>query len=49
MVWDSQLSLKFNKILSADIKTLIYYEPDISNRLQIKEIFGIGISYSLFE
>jgi hypothetical protein len=49
MVWDSQLILKFNKIFSANVRALIYYEPDLSNRLQLKEILGIGISYSIFD
>jgi hypothetical protein len=49
MVWDSQLILKFNKIFSANVRTLIYYEPNISTGIQLKEILGIGISYSIFE
>lgn len=49
MVWESQLFLKFNKFLSANIRTFVYYEPDISSRLQIKETMGVGISYRLFE
>jgi hypothetical protein len=49
MVWDNQVILKFNKIFSANVRTLIYYETDISSKIQLQEILGIGISYILFD
>jgi len=49
MTWESHLSLKFNKFFSANIRLFIYYEPDITEKIQIKEIMGVGFSYSFFE
>ncbi len=49
MVWDTRLSLKFNRFFSANVRTYLVYEPDVSLSLQIKEILGIGVEYSFFD
>ncbi len=48
MVWESELLLEFNRLFSANLKVNLYYEPDITLKMQIHEILGIGIRYDFF-
>lgn len=47
--WNMEMlvSMKVNKLISANLKTNLLYEDINSSEVQIKEFFGIGFSYKI--
>lgn len=47
LIWESLLALQFNKWLSVDLEVAALYDRDISEAVQVKEVFSIGASVEL--
>ncbi|MBN2347649.1 MAG: DUF3078 domain-containing protein [Bacteroidales bacterium] len=43
--WENKMNMKINDYLSTNILIHIIYDYDISNEIQLKEIFGVGLTY----
>jgi hypothetical protein len=48
VIWDSDLTTKITKFIAFNFNTKLVYDKDLSAKRQIKQVMGIGISYSLF-
>ncbi len=46
VAWDVVLGLKVNKYISANISASLLYDDDISNKVQFKEVVGVGFAYN---
>ena len=44
--WDALLSMKINDYLTTNISTQLIYDKDVIDKVQFKEIFTFGLSYS---
>lgn len=44
MMWENRLAMKVNSWLSVDVEADVLYDRDISTRLQLREVFRLGIS-----
>ncbi len=46
VAWDVVLGMKVNKYISANISASLLYDDDISNKVQFKEVIGVGFAYN---
>lgn len=44
LLWENQVIMKINSWLSAEVELVTLYDRDISDAVQIKEVFSLGIS-----
>jgi hypothetical protein len=49
VIWDSDLTTKITKFIAFNLNAKLVYDKDVSAKRQIKQVMGIGISYSLAE
>jgi hypothetical protein len=47
MNWENTLSAKVSEYVSVNLYLIFFYDKDISNKLQIKEILAIGFTYTM--
>jgi len=43
--WETGLSLKVNKLITATVSTQLVYDDDVVKRTQFKEVLGVGLGY----
>lgn len=43
--WESSLNMKVNKYITASITTTVFYDANVVERTQFKELLGIGFGY----
>ena len=43
--WESALNMKVNKYITASITTTVFYDANVIERTQFKELLGIGFGY----
>lgn len=48
VIWDSDLTTKITKFIAFNFNVKLVYDKDVSPKRQLKQVMGIGISYSLF-
>lgn len=48
VIWDSDLTTKITKFIAFNFNVKLVYDKDVSAKRQIKQVMGVGISYSLF-
>jgi hypothetical protein len=48
VIWDSDLTTKITKFIAFSFNVKLIYDKDVSTKRQIRQVMGIGISYSLF-
>ena len=45
--WNANIRLKVNEKISSNLIIHIQYDDDLINRLQIRELFGLGLSIDI--
>jgi hypothetical protein len=45
--WNAQFNLKVNERISSNLVFHIQYDDDLVNKLQIRELLGLGLSIDL--
>jgi hypothetical protein len=48
VIWDSDLTTKITKFIAFSLNVKLLYDKDVSAKRQIRQVMGIGVSYSLF-
>ena len=48
VIWDSDLTAKITKFIAFNFNMKLVYDKDISPKRQLKQVMGIGLSYSFF-
>lgn len=48
VIWDTDLTAKITKFIAFNFNVKLLYDKDISTKRQLKQVMGLGISYSLF-
>ncbi|MDZ7317423.1 MAG: DUF3078 domain-containing protein [candidate division KSB1 bacterium] len=48
VIWDSDLTTKITKYIAFNFNVKLLYDRDVSAKRQLKQVMGLGISYSLF-
>ncbi len=48
VIWDTDLTAKITKFIAFNFNVKLLYDKDISPKRQLKQVMGIGVSYSLF-
>lgn len=48
VIWDSDLTTKITKFIAFNFNVKLVYDKDVSVKRQLKQVMGVGISYSLF-
>ncbi len=48
VIWDTDLTAKITKFIAFNFNVKLLYDKDISPKRQLKQVMGIGLSYSLF-
>ncbi len=43
--WETGLTMKVNKLITATVATQLIYDQDIIKRTQFKEVIGVGLAY----
>ncbi|HMV27301.1 MAG TPA: hypothetical protein PKA26_10515, partial [bacterium] len=43
--WENLILMKVNEYVSANLTAQFVYDKDVSNKWQIKEVFGAGLLY----
>lgn len=46
--WDTDLTAKITKFIAFNFNVKLVYDKDVSAKRQIKQVMGIGVSYSFF-
>lgn len=46
--WDSLFTAKITKFVVATLNVQLNYDKDVIDKIQIKELFGLGFSYNVF-
>ncbi len=46
--WDNLFSAKVTKFITASLNIRLFYDKDISEKRQLKQILAVGLSYTLF-
>nr|BCX01565.1 MAG: hypothetical protein KatS3mg041_1611 [Bacteroidota bacterium] len=46
--WENEVLMRINRLLNATLNAVVYYDRDVSPRVQLKEVLGLGISYSFW-
>lgn len=47
LLMNNLLTLKFSKVLATNVSLDLIYDDDIIQRLQVKEILGVGLTVKL--
>ena len=45
--WNANIRLKVNEKISSNLIIHVQYDDDLINRLQIRELFGLGLSIDI--
>ena len=48
VIWDTDLTAKITKFIAFNFNVKLVYDKDVSAMRQLKQVMGIGLSYSLF-
>jgi len=48
VIWDTDLTAKITKFIAFNFNVKVVYDKDISPKRQLKQVMGIGLSYSFF-
>ncbi len=48
VIWDSDLTAKVTRLIAFSFNVKLVYDKDLSAKRQLKQVMGIGLSYSLF-
>jgi len=48
VIWDTDLTTKITRLIAFNFNVKLIYDKDISYKRQIKQVMGVGLSYSLF-
>ena len=46
-LWENLITMKVNKWLNVNFEVVTLYDVDISNDVQLKEVFSLGVSFIL--
>ncbi len=47
LLWENRLTLKVSKYINVNVSVDVLYDRDVTSKAQVKEILGVGLSYSL--
>jgi len=48
MTWENNLTLKVAKHINVSVDLVLFYDRDITRKLQIKQVLAVGFTYTLF-
>ncbi len=48
VIWDTDLTAKITKFIAFSFNVKLVYDKDVSSKRQLKQVMGIGVSYSFF-
>jgi len=48
VIWDTDLTAKITKFIAFNFNVKLVYDKDISIKRQLKQVMGVGLSYSFF-
>ena len=48
VIWDTDLTAKITKFIAFNFNVKLLYDKDISLKRQLKQVMGVGLSYSFF-
>ena len=48
MTWDNTLAAKVSKYLSVNLYVRLFYDKDILDEVQVKQVLGFGVTYTFF-
>ena len=47
MTWENNLTLKVAKYINVSVELVLFYDRDITRKLQIKQVLAVGFTYTL--
>ncbi len=47
MTWENNLTLKVAKYINVGVDLVLYYDRDVTNKLQVKQVLAVGFTYTL--
>lgn len=47
LLWENRLTMKVTKYINVNVTLDLFYDKDITNDLQLKEVLGVGFTYTL--
>ena len=47
MTWENNLTLKVAKYINVSLDLVLFYDRDITRKLQIKQVLAVGFTYAL--
>ncbi len=47
MIWENLITMKVNSWLQVNFEWVFLFDEDVRSKMQIKEVFSVGVSYSL--